>query len=165
MIGEQVQYSEDTDDQGRARAKHVNFSGKSGYRIPRILKPLVVPLAFFALLSWLVSESKVPIEFLYVYFLASFITLLVYGWDKWSAKRQRSRVSEQNLHLLALAGGWPGALVAQHLFHHKSSKKPFLMMFWFTVMLNIGGLIWFLTPSGQELLKPFAAAISSFLKL
>jgi uncharacterized membrane protein YsdA (DUF1294 family) len=39
--------------------------------------------------------------------------------------------------LLALAGGWPGALLAQQLLRHKTSKPGFIAMFWFTVLINV----------------------------
>jgi uncharacterized membrane protein YsdA (DUF1294 family) len=43
-----------------------------------------------------------------------------------------------------LLGGWPGALLAQDLFRHKTSKTVFQAMFWCTVLLNCGGLAWWL---------------------
>ncbi|WP_255353037.1 DUF1294 domain-containing protein, partial [Arsukibacterium sp. MJ3] len=33
------------------------------------------------------------------------------------------------MQLLALFGGWPGALLAQQYLRHKSNKKPFLWVF------------------------------------
>ena len=44
--------------------------------------------------------------------------------------------------LLALIGGWPGALVAQQVFRHKSRKVVFQFALWTTVALNCGALIW-----------------------
>ena len=54
--------------------------------------------------------------------LAAFI---VYGWDKRLAVRERYRISEKTLILLALFGGSIGSLAAMHLFHHKTRKKKF----------------------------------------
>ena len=68
--------------------------------------------------------------------MLSLVTLLVYGWDKRAAVRQQSRVPEKNLHVLALIGGWPGALIARPLFRHKTRKQPFTGIFWFTVILS-----------------------------
>ena len=45
------------------------------------------------------------------------------------------------LHLLDVAGGWPGGLVAQQLMRHKTAKPAFVAMFWTTVMLNMGGFV------------------------
>ncbi len=73
----------------------------------------------------------------YSYLVLSIITLFVYGKDKWAAKRQAWRTPERTLHVLALLGGWPGALIGQKLFSHKKSKTSFKRVFWFTVVGNI----------------------------
>jgi uncharacterized membrane protein YsdA (DUF1294 family) len=52
--------------------------------------------------------------------------------------------------MLALAGGWPGALVAQTLLRHKSRKQPFRSVFRATVLLNCAALAWLLTPDGRN---------------
>ena len=43
---------------------------------------------------------------------------------------------EASLHVLALMGGWPGALLAQRVVRHKTRKQPFRTVFWATVALN-----------------------------
>ena len=45
------------------------------------------------------------------------------------------------LHLLALAGGWPGALLAQQFLRHKSAKASFRTVFWATVVLNVAAFV------------------------
>ena len=50
--------------------------------------------------------------------------------------------SERMLHFIAVIGGWPGALVAQRVFRHKSRKLSFRLVFWATVALNCGALTW-----------------------
>lgn len=72
-----------------------------------------------------------------VYAAMSLLTAITYGWDKLCAKRGWSRVPEMRLHLLAFLCGWPGALVAQQVFRHKSSKKSFRVVFFVTVALNL----------------------------
>lgn len=71
-----------------------------------------------------------------VYGCMSLATYVVYALDKSAARRRRRRVPERTLHLLALFGGWPGALLAQHYLRHKSSKGGFLRLFWLTMLLN-----------------------------
>lgn len=53
------------------------------------------------------------------------VTFLVYGLDKWKARRNRWRIPEAVLLWLAVLGGSPAALVAMHLFHHKTLHKKF----------------------------------------
>jgi uncharacterized membrane protein YsdA (DUF1294 family) len=40
------------------------------------------------------------------------------------------------LHALAPLGGWPGALLAQRLFHHKTLKMSFQLVFRLTAALT-----------------------------
>ena len=65
---------------------------------------------------------KIILIYLAAVNLAAFI---VYGWDKRLAVRERYRISEKTLILLALFGGSIGSLAAMHLFHHKTRKKKF----------------------------------------
>ena len=53
---------------------------------------------------------------------------------------------------VAMAGGWPGALIAQQTLRHKSKKESFRFVFWLTVFLNGGVYAWLFTPSGAAFL-------------
>lgn len=72
-----------------------------------------------------------------LYGAASIVAFASYGIDKAAARRQANRISEQTLLILGLVGGWPGALVAQQLFRHKTRKRSFRRAFWGTVGVNI----------------------------
>lgn len=75
------------------------------------------------------------------YALMSMITLLVYKWDKRLASNPSTkmmRVPERSLHILAIACGWPGALIAQQWFRHKSKKRAFIFGLWVTIFINCG---------------------------
>jgi uncharacterized membrane protein YsdA (DUF1294 family) len=72
-----------------------------------------------------------------LYSLLSTLTFVVYGFDKLAARRGGKRVRERTLHLLALCGGWPGALAGQWLFRHKRRNRTFQVDFWLTVLFNI----------------------------
>ncbi|WP_426324973.1 DUF1294 domain-containing protein [Microbacterium sp. E-13] len=72
-----------------------------------------------------------------LYGAASVVAFAAYGIDKAAARRQKARVSEQTLLLLGLVGGWPGALVAQQVYRHKTRKRSFRRAFWGTVGVNI----------------------------
>jgi uncharacterized membrane protein YsdA (DUF1294 family) len=80
---------------------------------------------------------------LVLYLAASAASIVVYAVDKSAARHGRWRARESALHLLALMGGWPGALVAQRLFRHKSRKPSFQAAFRLTVVVNCAFLLWF----------------------
>ncbi|CAN7315841.1 cold shock and DUF1294 domain-containing protein [Variovorax sp. LjRoot84] len=86
-----------------------------------------------------------------VYVVGSALTFLAYAVDKSAARRQAWRTSESTLHLLALAGGWPGALLAQQLLRHKSTKAEFRSVFWATVVLNALGFVALCSPLRSSL--------------
>ena len=65
-------------------------------------------------------------------------TFAAYGFDKRQARTAGRRLPERTLHLLAFLGGWPGALLGQRLFQHKTAKASFLIVFWLIVLLHIG---------------------------
>ena len=72
-----------------------------------------------------------------IYLIASIITFLAYAHDKSAAQHNRWRTKESTLHSLALTGGWLGALLAQKVLRHKSSKAAFQRVFWVTVVVNV----------------------------
>ncbi|MEA5076659.1 MAG: DUF1294 domain-containing protein [Coriobacteriia bacterium] len=74
------------------------------------------------------------------YLSLGIITFAVYAWDKAAARRGAWRVPEATLHVLAVLGGWPGALAAQRALRHKTRKQLFRTVFWITVALNCAAL-------------------------
>ena len=75
--------------------------------------------------------------YIVVVFVMSVVTFFVYGADKQRAINGDRRVSERTLHSLSFLGGWPGALIAQRKFRHKTQKVPFLIVFWLLVVLHL----------------------------
>ncbi len=61
----------------------------------------------------------------YYLILVNIITFFTYGIDKWKARRDKWRVPERTLLLMAAAGGSAGALAAMTMFHHKTRKIRF----------------------------------------
>ena len=64
----------------------------------------------------------------------SWFTYLIYAWDKQQARNQERREPEKLLHLAELAGGWPGAFLAQRRLRHKSVKFSYQFVFWLIVI-------------------------------
>ena len=121
---------------------------------------MIVATAFLIILGILVAAEKLPVLVLALYLAASLITFVVYAVDKSAARKGAWRTQESTLHLLSLAGGWPGALVAQQKLRHKSKKHSFRAVFWLTVLLNGGAFVWLLTPSGGNALRFFMDAFA-----
>jgi uncharacterized membrane protein YsdA (DUF1294 family) len=65
-------------------------------------------------------------SYLVCYLLAiNAVTFIVYGIDKYKAKKAKWRISEATLLLLAVLGGSVGAWVGMKVWHHKTMHKKF----------------------------------------
>lgn len=100
----------------------------------------VVP-AFVVAYFVIAAVWKLPFWVAGLYVALSAATFMAYAADKSAAARGSWRTPEGTLHALALAGGWPGALLAQQFLRHKSTKIEFRRVFWATVLLNVAGLV------------------------
>jgi len=112
----------------------------------------VVP-AFLVLYTIVAIFWKLPLWVAGLYAVASAVAFLAYAGDKSAAARGSWRTQESTLHLLSLAGGWPGALLAQQFLRHKSSKQEFRQVFWATVFLNIIALVVLASPLTRSVLS------------
>jgi uncharacterized membrane protein YsdA (DUF1294 family) len=84
-----------------------------------------------------------PMHPLWIYLTTiTLLTFAFYGLDKHRAIRQKSRIPEVVLHLLALAGGTVGAFAGQIVFHHKTKKLKFQMIFYAIVVVQTGFVLW-----------------------
>lgn len=131
----------------RSQASTAKYSTRSAAQTYAVLLAFVLLLVGIALL-WGMSGS-VPVA----YACWSLLALLLYWKDKTAAARGAWRTPEAHLHVVALLGGWPGALLAQQWLRHKSSKASFLTTFWLTVGLNVLGLLLWHWPVGQRWLQ------------
>lgn len=168
--GERVSYVLSRNAQGKWHAQEVAFiaipktgrppssalrnrAGMSSRSQPAVRGPVAVGLAiaFFGVLLAIAWSGRMPWTLVGLYVVVSFVTFMVYGFDKSAAMHDRWRTSESRLHLLALLCGWPGALLAQGLLRHKSSKASFQLVFWITVVCNCSLLGWLLSSAGAPL--------------
>ena len=60
--------------------------------------------------------------------LSSLVAFVAHGRDKRAARLGRRRTPERTLHLIELIGGWPGALLAMTVFHHKTRKASYFLV-------------------------------------
>ena len=159
---ELVSYELATDAKGRPQAKAVAFVGARAVARAAPGRSALPPLfaaGFLVLLGVLAWLGRLPLAVLGLYAAASVVAFLAYGHDKSAAVRDVWRVKENTLHLFSLLGGWPGALAAQRLFRHKSSKASFQTTYWITVVLNCAALGWLLSPYGAQTLEMVIGAI------
>jgi uncharacterized membrane protein YsdA (DUF1294 family) len=153
-------YDTASDAKGRLNATSVRFAGqrvvtpapaakvkrpahrrRPPTRIPRLALGALFLLAAVALMVAGIVPAVLPL----LYLLVSCASYLMYGFDKEIAgKAGWRRTPESMLHLLDLAGGWPGGLIAQHVARHKTAKASFQRGFWITVLFNLAlfGVLW-----------------------
>ena len=55
------------------------------------------------------------------------LTFLVFGIDKWKARKGKWRITEATLIGMSIAGGSIGALLGMFLFRHKTQKRKFTL--------------------------------------
>ena len=72
-------------------------------------------------------------------------TFLVYGIDKYKAKKERWRISEATLLLMAVIGGSIGAWAGMRLWHHKTMHKKFKYGIPIIIILQVALAVYLLT--------------------
>lgn len=155
---ELVSYELKTDARGRVQAHRIAFVGDHTMPCSPIFRSSILLLFAFlfpVFVATMVFAGWLPYAMLWLYLGASMIAFAAYALDKSAAIHARSRTPESTLHLLGVIGGWPGALAAQQLLRHKSSKPSFQTVFWVTVAVNCCGFGWLFTSAGTDALHAF----------
>lgn len=88
------------------------------------------------------AADRVPLPVMLAYCVLSAAGFTLYLLDKRAAEAGTMRTRERTLHLVDLLGGWPGGLLAQDRFRHKTRKTAFQVVFWATVGVNCGVVGW-----------------------
>ncbi len=81
--------------------------------------------------------APVLVGYLGLVAVMSLVSFVAYGFDKRRAGGGGRRVPERTLLLLAFLGGWPGSVLAQRWFRHKTRKVKFLIPFWIVTALHV----------------------------
>lgn len=134
-----VVYTLSQDEHQRTRAINIRFVTKETH--PERLSTVIVVSLFFVMLllgTWIIP---LPLWILALYGISSSITYGLYGRDKVNAQQRARRIPEDTLHFLELVGGWPGALLAQEYWRHKTVKATYQQVFWLMVGVNLVLLI------------------------
>lgn len=155
-VNEIVTYTPARDRQGRPCAANATLAGDKLGPKARNRKngaAMIFAALFLIAIAVSVSLGSLPLVILIGYFALSVITFVAYALDKSAARNGSWRVSEGNLLVLGLLGGWPGATIAQEILRHKSKKASFRTAFWITVIANCAAVAWLHTVSGKEALR------------
>ncbi|TXH88596.1 MAG: DUF1294 domain-containing protein [Rhodoferax sp.] len=79
-----------------------------------------------------------PLPYAWAAYLGmSVVTFGFYWVDKRAAEANAWRISESTLITLGALCGWPGAVVGQHVFQHKTIKESFRIQHWVSVIFNL----------------------------
>ena len=146
-IGHEYEFDIEIGKDGRPKAKRIVTVVESKTR-PSLLSAvlhrgprfLVIP-AFLFIVVAIATVKSVPASWLIVYGVASVACFAGYGLDKRAAHRKEWRVSETILLMVGLVGGWPGAIIGQEVFRHKTQKVAFRTLFWMSVAINMAAFI------------------------
>lgn len=122
-----------------------------------------IAITYLVLVAVSVLFSESSKAMLAWYLVIGVVTFFVYAKDKRAAINGNWRVPEKTLHILSVAGGWLGALIAQDKLRHKTQKQPFRSIYWLTVAMNVAVFVWTLTPSGQALFGRWLSEIIGYL--
>lgn len=162
-----VKYTITRDAQGRLRAGHFEYVGAAGIfaRVaPGTVLAGIVVSGFFALLAGLFYQRYLPVSVLAAYAGVSLLLFAMYGMDKAAAQRGGQRTAENTLHLFEVCCGWPGALMAQQMFRHKTRKASYQFVFWLAVLANLGALGWLMVaPEAMSLRQQLGFDLSRSL--
>lgn len=153
-LGDVITYEVQRDAQGRLNAAGMRFAlQRDGTRsatgtharphnrrdrLPRTS----LALLFLSAMVIAAALGRCPHWMAAAYLGLSGVTYLFYWHDKAAAQRDQQRTPENVLQMLALFGGWPGALIAQATLRHKNRKTSFQIVFWLVVALNVAALWW-----------------------
>lgn len=160
QVGADVTYEAVMDSQGRIRAENVKLLG-SRFSLGPAVTAFIASGIFLSFVAAIAMHGRLPFAVLWLYIGMSVLSLIIYALDKSAAKKGGQRTPEKTLHLLSLGGGWPGAMYAQQLLRHKSSKKSFRVVFWLTVVINIAALGYLLSPYGSPYLAKLQSSITT----
>lgn len=150
VAGDLISYAIARDTRGRNNATQVRFAGqrieqrkaaKPPMRISRIPRAWLGSGCLLAIAIATVF-GIFPLAVAIACGLLSVLSYLMYWLDKEAAQRNAQRIPENTLHLVDLLGGWPGALIAQQQFRHKTIKVSFQFVFWCSVLGNLALTTW-----------------------
>jgi len=146
-VGDEITFKLQQQPDGKLRATGVAYVRES---IDWLMFPiLMIAFGYIGCVGYASLMTNLPVEVSWAFALLSAVTYLLYALDKRAAQQSNQRTPEKVLHWLSVLGGWPGALIAQQQFRHKTRKTSFRVGFYFTVILNIAAVMYFIVYADQ----------------
>lgn len=158
QVGMQITYEAGLNAEGKRRAERivplasVKILQQSWSPSPRDSASYLAIPAFLGIAIVIAVLWQPPIWVLWLYLGMSAICFAAYGIDKRAAVARSWRIPESSLLLSGMLGGWPGAIVGQQVFRHKTKKSAFRAAFWSSVVLNVILFVVFASPPVQSLI-------------
>ena len=84
----------------------------------------------------------ISLSLLYYLIAINAITFITYGIDKWKARKNKWRIPESTLLLLAVFGGSIGAFLGMRVWRHKTMHKKFKYGIPLIIILQLGVLLY-----------------------
>ena len=144
-VGQVFSFTILTLEDGRLRAQQTRPVGEA-VKVPRSRSsagPIVGGLVILIFITEFIVLGylwTLPAWVALIYLGISIACFLLYAEDKSKAQQGRWRVAESSMQVIALIGGWPGAIVAQQVLRHKTRKRGFQFVFWTAVVVNMAAL-------------------------
>lgn len=113
----------------------------------------LVGIALLLGIDWLSSAFSLSLltrAYFWGTLLMSLVCFVAYGVDKRRANLDRQRIPEKRLHLMEVLGGWPGAVLGQQMFRHKTIKMSFRLVLWSIISLHVALSAYFVYDAIQE---------------
>ena len=77
-------------------------------------------------------------KYMYIYVgVINLLTFLIFGVDKYKAKKDYYRISEKGLLFLCFIGGGIGGFIGMYTFRHKTKKWYFNLLIPISIVLTI----------------------------
>lgn len=133
--GDEVEYVPAYDEKGRPMARKAKILGVENNTERDQVNLILMGFA----IVFLAAIGGVFRDFFafQIYIYVSILTYLAYAMDKRRAWLSQWRIAEGLLHVLELAGGWPGALFALHFKNHKISKLKYKIELWGIMFVHV----------------------------
>ena len=109
------------------------------------IRSTIVPAVFLASLLFMGARHYLGAPPALAYFLAiNLAAFPLWAIDKRQARKGGFRVPEWTLHLVSLAGGGVGAVIAMRTLRHKTQKAAFRIGQPLLLLVSAGALGWWL---------------------